>query len=196
MKISTILITAISALLTSCLMTGCGGESSTQGVQKAFAIDPSAESPVNGFWAGRWKADAEPGEGKPLTCETIQVGEDEWKATFNAVCDKDYSFTMDMPGRKVGDEVVFEVSVDLGEAFGGEYHWTGKVVGDEFNGEYTNAKYNGTFQMTKSDEAAMNTGAYCEVPGESTDQDSPTEQGTEAAAPGADVPENPTRGAE
>ncbi|MCA9075069.1 MAG: hypothetical protein KDA93_08555 [Planctomycetaceae bacterium] len=148
------------------MITGCSEAPDIQTSQKAFAIDPINESPVNGFWAGRWKADAEPGEGKSLTCETIQVGEDEWKATFNAVCDKDYSFTMDLPGRKVGDEVVFEVSVDLGEAFGGEYHWTGKVVGDEFNGEYTNAKYNGAFQMTKSDEAAMNTEAYCEVPQE------------------------------
>ncbi len=177
----TLSTTSLLLLLT---MTGCGKAPATptthpthttHPTQKAFASDPATESPVNGFWAGRWKADAEQGEGKQLTCETIQVSEDEWKATFNAVCDKDYSFTMDMPGKRVGDEVVFEVSVDLGEAFGGEYHWTGKVIGEEFNGEYTNAKYNGTFKMSKSDEAAVNAGAYCEVPEQETTTDAKSE---------------------
>lgn len=171
MRKSSSALSTHSVLVIACILTGCSEPASIKTTQKAFAIDPPSASPVKGFWVGQWKADAEQGEGKQLTCETIQVSEDEWKATFNAVCDKDYSFTMDMPGRKVGDEVVFEVSVDLGEAFGGEYHWTGKVVGNEFNGEYTNAKYNGTFQMTKSDEVAINDGAFCEVPKKSPDDE-------------------------
>lgn len=153
----------ILAMFVVALTAGCQ-DAQKAPAQKAFAIDPQNRSPVNGVWAGNWKADGELGAGKSLVCETIQTGDDTWTATFHAVCDQDYSFTMEMPGRRVGQDILFEVTVDLGENFGGVYHWTGQVAGEQFHGRYTNAKYNGTFQMAKSAETAMNTGVSCEIP--------------------------------
>ena len=134
-----------------------------------FAMKPTSTasdslSGVNGIWVGHWKADGEPGEGKSLMCETVQVGEHSWKATFNAVCDKDYAFTMEVPGRREGDKVLFEATVDLGPLFGGEYRWSGQTKGDEFCGEYSHTKYNGTFTMTRSADGVIDQGVYCRVP--------------------------------
>jgi hypothetical protein len=122
-------------------------------------------SPGEGVWAGYWKADGDPGAGKSLVCKTVQIGPDTWTATFHAVCDKDYAFTMDVPGRRVDDRVEFAVTVNLGEDYGGEYHWRGAVVGGEFDGVYTNAHYNGTFHMAKAtDRDVPATGISCEIP--------------------------------
>lgn len=148
------------------LMAGPDSGLATQTARKVTAAGSQFDSPVNGIWVGRWKADLEPGEGKSLMCETVQVSEDAWKATFNAVCDKDYAFTMEVPGRREGegDNVIFEATVDLGEAFGGEYHWVGHVEGDEFRGVYTHPKYKGTFHMTRSLDGVIEPGVYCKVP--------------------------------
>jgi hypothetical protein len=53
----------------------------------------------------------------------------------------------------------------LGENYGGEYHWSGAVVGEDFDGVYTNAHYNGTFHMAKAtDRDVQAAGIYCEIP--------------------------------
>ncbi|MGD9854594.1 MAG: hypothetical protein AB7U20_06535 [Planctomycetaceae bacterium] len=152
------------ALLNMALWAGTGVGPSPHVAHKVPSADRQGGAPVDGVWVGRWKADVEPGEGKSLMCETVQVGEHAWKATFNAVCDQDYAFTMEVPGRREGEDIVFEATVDLGEQYGGEYHWTGQVVGDEFSGRYTHAKYNGTFRMTKSPDGVIEPGVYCKVP--------------------------------
>lgn len=154
------------ALLNMALWAGANVSPAPDGPRSGLVADCPHASANGSVWVGRWKADIEPGDGKPLMCEIVQIGEHAWKATFNAVCDKDYAFTMEVPGRREaeGEDVVFEATVDLGEQYGGMYHWTGRVVGDEFSGVYRHAKYNGTFQMVRSSEAVIEPGVYCTVP--------------------------------
>ena len=155
-------VTLFSGVLVIMALSATG---SRQETRRASAVGPANSAPAEGVWVGHWKADGDPGAGKSLICKTVQTGPDTWTATFNAVCDQDYSFTMEVPGRRVDDRVEFAVTVDLGADYGGEYHWSGVVVSEDFDGVYTNAHYNGTFHMAKAtDGDAPATGIYCEIP--------------------------------
>ena len=142
MYMSTTFIIA-AGLCLAFLGAGCGTS-----VQQAYVEDPANKSEVTGVWTGTWIADGAP-QGMPLTITCLQTEPGIWKATFDAVCGRDASFTFDIVGELDGDKVVFEADVDLGPENGGQYWWRGEVDSEQFLGKYKNSTYNGTFELTK-----------------------------------------------
>jgi hypothetical protein len=86
-------------------------------------------------WDGTWTADPD-GHGGELRCLVRQVERDQWEGKFTGTCDRQFAYEVQMKGRRDGDSILFTGDADLGEKDGGLYHWTGRIVGEEFAGQY------------------------------------------------------------
>lgn len=153
---SLVLFLAVGILASSCARTST--------VTTAQQVPITKNSPATGVWVGKWKAVGEPGDGKLLRVTLLETEPKVWKAKFDAVCDKDYSFVFDIPGREVGDKIVFDQEVDLGAQNGGRYRWKGEVQGKKFIGEYQSSAYKGNFTLEKKDDQGASLGEYCPNP--------------------------------
>ena len=150
---------SIPALIALCMILF----SCARSVQQAYFEDPVNKSVVTGVWTGTWKADGAP-QGMPLTITCLQTEPGVWKATFDAVCGRDASFTFDVYGKREGEKVIFEADVDLGPENGGEYWWHGEVDSARFLGKYKNSVYNGTFELTKDPTKQGASAVICPAP--------------------------------
>ena len=126
------------------------------GLHHVMAEDVALQAPViEGEWAGIWGAYI-PELGKaldekrclPMSCTVVKEG-DAWTATFKGDAGGAYQYTIKMPGRQVGDTVLFSGTVDLGERSGGVYDWIGRAQGEVFVGFYTSARHTGVFRLTR-----------------------------------------------
>jgi hypothetical protein len=124
----TFLVTVLAVVPFQCLLAG----------EDAGTVDK---------WEGTWQAKGSQ-QCKELKCVARPVGDGGWQATFTGVCNRRFSFQVNMRGRAVGDKVVFEGNTELGEENGGTYTWSGSIVGKLFSGKYksTGGKQ-GTFEM-------------------------------------------------
>lgn len=118
------------------------------GCQSASKMNDSATT-VAGTWNGIWWYGDKVDEGQPLSCSCEQIGPNQWTATFDAQYGGRSLYTFDITGKKIGDAVLFEGAVDLGEDHGGVYQWSGEARGNTFTGEYTSARAQGAFRMSK-----------------------------------------------
>jgi len=130
-----------------------------------YAEERNTQSPAKGQWVGTWSAVGSNGDGgQYISALCIQKGPGEWLATFDAVCNAEYSFTVEMTGRQEGDKVIFEGDADLGEQYGGVFHWSGIVENGKFLGKYKAANYDGSFEMTKAEPEEVSM-IFCPAPG-------------------------------
>jgi hypothetical protein len=98
-------------------------------------------------WEGTWEA-AEPVHGGELRCTLQQQDVDRWHGKFTGYCSNQFAYQVQMQGRRDGDAILFEGQADLGEKDGGIYHWTGRIAGSDFTGQYRSASgKTGKFQM-------------------------------------------------
>src|SRR5262249_50348587 len=89
-------------------------------------------------WEGTWEA-AEPVHGGELRC-TLQAQEKgQWQGKFTGYCSNQFAYEVQMQGRRDGEAILFEGEANLGEKDGGIYHWTGRIAGAEFTGQYRSA---------------------------------------------------------
>lgn len=105
---------------------------------------------ASGYYAGNWYG---PNPEKPLgelTCTIEPSGEGNWDALFFATFGGVGEYEVNLAGVTEGDSILFKGSVDLGETSGGVFDWTGIIIDDGFDGEYTSQFISGTFKMTKS----------------------------------------------
>jgi hypothetical protein len=109
-----------------------------------------SETTVTGTWSGTWWYGDKVDEGQPLSCTCEQIGANQWTATFDAQYGGRSLYTFDITGKRVGDAVMFEGAVDLGQDQGGVYHWKGEARGETFTGEYTSTRTQGAFKMSRS----------------------------------------------
>jgi hypothetical protein len=86
-------------------------------------------------WEGTWEA-APDGHGGELRCLVRQVERDQWEGKFTGTCDRQFAYEVQMKGKRDGESILFAGEADLGEKDGGLYHWTGRIVGEEFAGQY------------------------------------------------------------
>jgi len=104
---------------------------------------------VSGDYDGDWYG---PNPDRPLgelTCKIVRKDRETWDAVFSATFGGFGEYDVGLEGRRDGDKVVFEGSIDLGETSGGVFDWKGEIVNDQFNGSYTSQMINGTFRMVK-----------------------------------------------
>ena len=98
-------------------------------------------------WVGTWAAE-EPAHGGELRCSLNQLDGERWEGKFTGYCDRQFAYEVAMQGRRDGSAIQFNGEADLGEKDGGVFRWTGRIVGEEFVGEYhSTAGKTGKFQM-------------------------------------------------
>ncbi len=127
----------------------------------SLAASEQGKLRVGGEWTGTWGPYSPPKEGEAppatkytkvqlrLDCKVVELGGGKWQATFEGECGRPYKYTIQMPGRQVGDVVLFQGSADLGEQDGGVYDWIGRANEEEFVGFYTSRKYTGHFRLAR-----------------------------------------------
>jgi hypothetical protein len=89
-------------------------------------------------WEGTWEA-APDGHGGELRCLVRQIAREQWEGKFTGTCNRQFAYEVQMKGRRDGDTILFTGEADLGEKDGGLYRWTGRIVGDQFAGQYESA---------------------------------------------------------
>ena len=134
------------------------------GVGWAFAADQKAVTgpDVAGEWTGTWgpyspaqaprPTDQPQKAGHPplrLDCKVAETADGQWQATFEGEAGRPYQYRIAMPGRRVGNTVLFKGTVDLGPKDGGVYDWIGRATETEFIGFYTSQFHTGTFQLAR-----------------------------------------------
>lgn len=125
------------------------------GAKHLAAQTPAKMPNVIGEWTGTWSANVPDMKGKKydlpakaLDCNVV-LKDGVWQATFEGECGRPYKYTIKMEGREAGGAVLFKGTADLGPKDGGIYDWIGRANEQEFIGFYTNAKYTGTFKLTR-----------------------------------------------
>jgi len=129
---------AILALLIAVLSGACG-----------HLREGAAPDEVSGLYKGDWYGPNPDRSLGKLDCSIVRKDAETWDATFSATFGGFGEYDVNLAGRRVGDTVVFEGSIDLGETSGGVFDWNGEIIGDQFNGSYTSKFINGTFRMVK-----------------------------------------------
>lgn len=144
MKIGFLALRAISvsiiALAVLLPLTGCGHFGGNK-----------VEDTVSGFYAGDWYGPNPERSLGTLTCTATPSGPDSWNALFAATFGDYGEYEVPLEGKREENKVVFGGSVDLGEADGGVFDWSGEIVGDDFTGTYTSRFINGSFRMKRSE---------------------------------------------
>jgi hypothetical protein len=178
-----LLLTSTCALAWAAFVAGCASDpdvpaiaaassgaapmyESSDGAAKApaFAQKWADKSMAEGTWVGEWQAlGAQPGDaGKFISAKCLEVRPGEWIAKFDAVCDSEYTFTVEMAGQEREGMVVFAGVADLGVY--GVYNWSGQVDGQTFVGQYEGGGHQGGFTMLKEPEFDPVVEAFCEAP--------------------------------
>jgi len=117
-------------------------------VTAGLVAEDSQTAPDATRWAGTWQAAGQE-ECKELTCTAKHVSGKKWTAEFKGVCSKRFCFNVTMTGRKVGEEIRFKGTTDLGKKNGGVYQWEGTIKAGKFTGTYeSTAGKKGTFEMS------------------------------------------------
>ena len=141
-RTSAILATAV--ILAAVLSGGC-----------AHLREGESAVMVSGSYDGDWYG---PNAERPLgelSCTIVRRDRETWDAVFFASFGGFGEYDVRLEGRRVGERVVFDGSIDLGETSGGVFDWTGEIVGERFTGTYTSRFISGTFRLVKtSPEAA------------------------------------------
>lgn len=140
MKSHRVPVSLIVFSLGSGLLAGCASTPDT-------APPPDT---VSGYYAGHWYG---PNPEQPLgelMCTITPKDANSWNAHFVATFGETGEYQVPLEGNRLDGKVVFDGEVDLGGDQGGVFEWSGEIVGDTFNGEYSAARYTGTFRMTKT----------------------------------------------
>jgi len=105
---------------------------------------------LSGEWTGSWndsrKEYSSSGGNFSGICAETEPG--KFNCTFHI--SKDRCFKVILAGKPVGDEIVFNTSVSLGD-FHGVYAFKGRVTRDDFSGEYEGPGERGTFTMKRKE---------------------------------------------
>lgn len=134
----------ISVLLAALMLAGCAHTR-----ESSAAMDA-----VSGYYAGHWYGPNPEKALGTLDCTITAKGEDAWDAHFVATFGEVGEYEVPLEGKRTEGKVLFGGAVDLGESEGGVFEWTGEIVDEVFNGEYTARGYTGTFKMTKTERPA------------------------------------------
>ncbi len=150
MRFST--LSAVAVLLSGVIFgVGCSHSDKSSQISQTQLVYQQAEQPrISGDWVGTWGVSGAPQNYQQrLDCRVVALSPDKWEATFEGECGRLYKYTIQMPGRQVGEVVLFKGSADLGKQDGGTYDWIGRATEEKFVGFYTSRKYTGTFEMTR-----------------------------------------------
>ena len=113
------------------------------------ARNTSDVDPFSGSWEGGWYIGNSPEPAGWVKCTSVRVGNDVWKAVFETGFGGEAIYEFDVEGKLVGDRVVFEGKVDLGQTSGGVFTWRGEADGDKFGGTYSSSFVKGRFDLLK-----------------------------------------------
>ncbi|MEI6233252.1 MAG: hypothetical protein WCT04_09380 [Planctomycetota bacterium] len=119
------------------------------------AAEPVVTQPLvptlTGTWSGTWidGRASYGGSGGDFTCIAVEVKPNVWKAAFSL--GKSKTFNVEISGTKVGSEILFDTTADLG-TFHGIYTLKGKITAEGFSATYSGKDEQGTFSMKRREE--------------------------------------------
>jgi hypothetical protein len=105
---------------------------------------------LSGRWKGSWKSDKS-GHGGGLRCIVTRMGDETYKAHFNAtyMMMLRFSYSMDMTADVRDDVTYVSGAEDIGKSYGGVYEYEGQADGRTFRLNYkTNSDY-GHFSLKR-----------------------------------------------
>jgi hypothetical protein len=97
-------------------------------------------------WQGTWEGSN--GHAGELSCQVAAKADGQYEGKFTGTCDRQFAYEVQMQGRRDGETILFTGKADLGEKDGGLFHWTGRIAGEKFVGEYkSDGGKSGKFEM-------------------------------------------------
>jgi hypothetical protein len=117
---------------------------------KTTLAAPAPTNDLAGPWKGTWLSEKDGHTGE-LRCLVTKAEANNYQFRFKAVFWKifRYSYTVQMPVTKTGEEYKFAGDENLGWLAGGVYTYNGKITGTNFSSTYKCKYDNGTFQLTR-----------------------------------------------
>jgi hypothetical protein len=131
------LLSIFSAAVFAILFSGCA------------YFERAQSDPATGQWEGSWYVGNSTQPAGGLKADVTRTGPNQWEAIFDAEYGQQSRYQVVMPGKLQDGVVIFQGDVDLGQASGGVFNWSGRIEGDTFNGVYTSRGISGTFKLNR-----------------------------------------------
>lgn len=125
-------------------------------VLRKTAPPPTAQSPFDGRWEGRWTSDrhrvpfSSKMESGNLRCVFTQIDAYRWRANFRAEWMLGASeYLAELYGKQRGNTLHLKGEIPVSPIFGGNYRYEGTVTPDHFTLSYDSNYDTGIFEMRK-----------------------------------------------